>query len=285
MQKRINIPASFIFLKKGNLSILLREDYKDLIVINSEEDLKNLIKQKPHSHNFEGRRSHPSILLNNKQRVVIKKYYHGGLLGGVLRDLYVFGSRSFEELILTEEAQSCGIQTPKPLCAIHQSIFPFFYKAYLISLEVPGAQDLNSLLKEIGSDFSLKNLILKRKIIRSVAELIKKFHDHGFFHSDLQLKNILVSGEKTFIIDLDRSYRKTELSLNQKIKNILRLKRSIEKSKRVGLPVTRTDQMRFFLFYSEGDITTRDSLKKALRFYRLIYPLHRLGWIIKKLGT
>lgn len=279
MFKKIHIPSYFLLIKKGNFTILLRENYKNFIDITNENDLKNLIESKEATkYYYEGRRAYPSILLKNNQRVVVRKYYHGGILGSLLRDVYLLGSRSFEEMILTEESRASGIPTTTPICAIHQSIFFFFYKAYLISLEIPDSQDLKTFLIGIRNNF-----ILKRKIIRSVGKLVKKFHDNGFFHRDLQLKNILVSDEQTFIIDFDRAYRKPILSTNEKIKNLLRLKRSVEKWKRLGLPVTRTDQMRFLLSYTEGDIIIRNSIKKALSFYRFLYPLHRMGWFIKKL--
>lgn len=278
----MHIPPSFLLIKKGNLSILLKENYKDLLFISDEKYLKNLIlSQQSFAFYFEGRRPYPSILLNNGQRVIIRKYHHGGIFGNFGKDLYLFGSRAFKELILTEEVRACGIPTSEPVCAIHQSIFPFFYKAYLLSLEIPDAHDLKRFLIEIGKELSPQNLIIKRRIIRSIGSLVKKFHDNGFFHRDLQLKNILVSRGQTFIIDFDRCYRKSQLSLKQKINNILRLKRSVEKWKRTGLPVTRTDQMRFFLSYIEGDLTIRSSIKKALHFYKLLYPIHQLSWFIK----
>lgn len=284
MLKNVTIPSSFLLIKKGNLSILLKEEYKELIG-EREEEFKKLIHPDRNSISyFEGRMSHPSFSLKNGQRVVIRRYYHGGLLSFFIRDLYIFGSRSFEELILTEEIRLCGIPTIEPIGAIHQTIFPFFYKSFLISLKIPNVCDLKSFLIKIGNKPSYKNLVLKREIIRLVGKLIKKFHDKGFFHRDLQLKNILVAEEgKAFLLDFDRCHKKPLIAPDDRIKNILRLKRSAEKWKRTGLSITRTDQMRFFLSYTDGDITIRNYLKKTIRYYKLFLPFHKLVWFIKRI--
>jgi len=97
---------------------------------------------------------------------------------------------------------------------------------------------------------SRENISSKRKKIRSVGHLIRQFHEAGFFHGDLQLKNILAAGDQLLLIDFDRSYRKSALSTRERMKNLLRLNRSAEKWRRLGLPVTRTDRWRFFLAYA-----------------------------------
>jgi 3-deoxy-D-manno-octulosonic acid kinase len=283
MFKKIPTLASFSKIQRGNLSILIRKDFKEILQ-HGHEDLEKLIYSKqPNTLYFEGRRSHPSIFLKNGKRIVIKKYYHGGLLGSLWKDLYIFGSRAFEELILTEKIRSCEIPTHQPICAVHKSIFLFFYKAYLISLEIPNAKDLKNFLTKIGKNPSPQDLILKRRVIRSIGNLIKKFHEEGFFHRDLQLKNILVEGEKVFLIDFDRSYQKHELSQNEKIKNILRLKRSAEKLKLSGVPITKSDQFRFFLAYTEGNKNLQIAIKNSLRIYRFQYLFHKLGWVINEI--
>jgi 3-deoxy-D-manno-octulosonic acid kinase len=185
-------------------------------------------------------------------------------------------------LILTEAIRSAGIPTVEPIGAIHQSIFYPFYEAYFLSLEIPQAVDLIRFFQKIGSSPSPENLALKRRTIRSVGPLLRQFHQAGFFHRDLQLKNILVANGQPFLIDFDRSYRKEFLSTREKIKNILRLNRSVEKWNRRGLPISRTDRWRFFLAYSENDQTIRKTIQKTLRKNALRSFFHRLGWAFQK---
>jgi tRNA A-37 threonylcarbamoyl transferase component Bud32 len=278
------IPPSFSFIKKGKVHLLVKEEYKNLLVRLGIEDLETFIKRYQGTNRyFTGRTPHPSIPLENDNRMVLRQYSHGGLLRSITRDLYLFGSRSFQELALTQAILSCGIPTLQPIAAIHRFVFPFFYRAYFLSLEIPRAIDLTNFLQKIGSHPSCDNLILKRKIIQSAGHLLRQFHQAGFFHGDLQLKNILVAGVQILLIDFDRSYRKSSLSIQERMKNLLRLNRSVEKWKRFGLPITQTDRWRFFSAYAEGDVKIREAMKKALRNYPLHSFFDRLGWDIEKI--
>jgi tRNA A-37 threonylcarbamoyl transferase component Bud32 len=276
-------PPSFSLVKKGKVNLLVKEEYKNLLVRLGIEDLETFINRYQGSNRyFTGRTPHPSIPLENENRMVLRQYSHGGLLRNITRNLYLFGSRSFQELALTQEILSCGIPTIQPIGAIRRFVFPIFYKAYFLSLEVPRAIDLKNFLQEMGPHPSSEDLVLKRKIIQSAGHLLRQFHQAGFFHGDLQLKNFLVAGEQIFLIDFDRSYRKSALSIQERMKNLLRLNRSVEKWKRFGLPVTRTDRWRFFSVYSEGDVKVQKAMKKALRNYPLRSFFYRLGWTFER---
>jgi hypothetical protein len=95
------------------------------------------------------------------------------------------------------------------------------------------------------------------------------------------LKNILVSGDRILIIDFDRSYRKRILSTGKRMKNLLRLNRSVEKWRRMGLPITRTDRWRFFIAYAGKDKEIREAMRKVLRTYRLRYFFYRISWALE----
>jgi hypothetical protein len=130
---------------------------------------------------------------------------------------------------------------------------------------------------------SRENISSKRKTIRSAGLLIREFHQAGFFHGDLQLKNILVAGDLLFLIDFDRSYRKSILSARERMQNLLRLNRSAEKWRCLGLPITRTDRWRFFLAYAGDDKKIRETMGKTLRSYSLRFLFHRIGWAVEKI--
>jgi tRNA A-37 threonylcarbamoyl transferase component Bud32 len=285
MFKHFSIPSSFSFIKKGRFSFLIKEEYKSLLLQQGIEDFKVFFKRnRQSSYYLKGRTLHPSIHLREQERMVIRQYSHGGLFRNFTRNLYLFGSRSFRELALTEAIRSCGILTNQPIVAVHRFIFWPIYQAYLLSLEILHSKDLAQYFQEIGSHPSRENLALKRKTIRSAGLLVRKFHRSGFFHADLQVKNILVSGDQLFIIDLDRSYRKKALTIRERLKNLLRLNRSIEKWKRVGLPITHTDRWRFFLSYAGEDETIQKAMKKAIRTYSVRHFLYRCGWALQKLA-
>jgi hypothetical protein len=282
--KHIQIPASFSLIEKGRVSLLLKEEYKNLLLAQGIDDLTTFLeKSRQAAHYLKGRTPHPSIPFEEGKRMVLRKYSHGGLLRAVTGNLYFFGARSFRELALTEEMRSCGIPTIPSIGAIHHWIFFPFYQAYFLSLEVPHARDLIQYFNGIEAHPSLENISSKRKTIRSVGLLVRQFHQAGFSHGDLQLKNILVAGDQLLLIDFDRSYRKSTLSAKERMNNLLRLNRSVEKWRRLGLPITRTDRWRFFLAYAGDDKKIRETMVKTLRTYSLRFLFYRFGWTIEKI--
>lgn len=284
MFKNIQIPASFSLAHQGKVSLLLRDEYKALLLAKGINDFKTFLKKSGQvSHYHKGRTLHPCISLGGDKKMVVRQYSHGGLLRAITKNLYWFGSRSFRELVLTEQIRSLGIPTIPPIGAIHDRIFYPFYQAYFLSLEVPRAIDLIQYFNDLGAGPSHANFSLKRKTIRSAGLLIRKFHQAGFFHSDLQLKNILVAGDRLLLIDFDRSYRKSNLSVRKRIKNLLRLNRSVEKWKRLGLPITWTDRWRFFTAYAGDDKKIQAAIRRAVRTYSLRFLLYRIGWGIEKI--
>jgi hypothetical protein len=52
--------------------------------------------------------------------LAIRRYRHGGLLRRLTGDLFFFGNRPLQELVVTEEARSAGVPTLKILAAIRQ---------------------------------------------------------------------------------------------------------------------------------------------------------------------
>jgi len=281
MLRNIPIPPSFSLVKKGNIHLLLNEEYKYLLLQQGIEDIDTFVARfagvKQHSG---GRSLHPSIPLREGQRMVLRRFLHGGLLSAVTRDLYALSSRSFRELALTEEIRSAGIPTIRPIGAVHQSVIFPFYRAYLLALEVPDARNLIQFFQDMGSHPVGEVLALKRKIIRAAGRLVRQFHDSGFFHADLQLRNLLVADQRVLLIDFDRSLRMQNLPERIRMKNLLRLNRSVDKWKRQGLPVTFSDRLRFFLAYAGDDPKTRDVLRKTLRTYSISTLLHRWRWIL-----
>lgn len=284
MFKKVPIPPSFTLTEKGKTYLLLHNDYKDALLHQGIGNLETFFKNHLLTTIYlNGRAPHPSIPIQGGMRIVFRKYSHGGLLRVFNRSLYLFGARSLKELSLTEEIRSLGIPTIQPIGAIHQIVFWPFYRAYLLSLEIPHAKNLIQYFQENGSKLSRENLLHKRKTIRAAGLLLRQFHQKGFYHRDLQLKNLLVAGDQVLVIDFDRSYRKKLLSVRERVKNLLRLNRSVEKWKRLGLTITRTDRWRFFLAYAGGDQEIRKAIRKALRTFTIGLLFHRISWILEKI--
>ncbi len=285
MFKKRSIPPFYSLIKKNNTLLLLKDTHKSYLLEQGIEDLENFLKKSLQKTLYLGGRTpHPSIPISRGKRMIIRHYSHGGLLRALTKDFFLFGARSFQELAITEEIRSCGIPTIEPIGAIHQvtGLFPF-YQAYLLTLEVPEALNAIQYLEKMGKNLTREMLCRKRKMIGHFGLLLRQFHQTGFFHQDLQMKNILVVGDRILIIDFDRSYRKRILSTRERMKNLLRLNRSVEKWRRTGLPITRTDRWRFFLAYAGEDEEIRRAMERALHTYSLRSLFYRFGWAVQKL--
>jgi hypothetical protein len=66
------------------------------------------------------------------------------------------------------------------------------------------------------------------------------------------------------------------------MKNLLRLNRSAEKWRQLGLQITRTDRWRFFLAYAGEDVMIRKAMERAIRTYSMRYLFYRCGWGLEK---
>jgi 3-deoxy-D-manno-octulosonic acid kinase len=284
MFKNIDIPRSYVPMRKDKVFLVLKEEYREDLLEQGIEDIGAFLQtHRETSKYLLGRTPHPSIPLKAEKRMVIRLYSHGGLLRILTRSLYLSGARSIQELTLTEKILSRGIPTIQPIGAIHRSVLLLFYKAYLLSLEISGAKDLIQYFQEVGPHPSLERLLHKRRTIRSAGLLVRQFHEAGFFHGDLQLKNILVSGEQLFLIDFDRSYQKDKLTADEKKRNLLRLNRSVEKWKRLGLPITWTDRLRFFRAYAGDDEKIKEAMRRSFPTYSLLSYFHRFEWFLGRM--
>lgn len=283
MFRKISIPSSYTLIQQEKTFLLLHNDFKDSLIRQGIEDLHTFFKTRLQTTQYlQGRTPHPVIPLEDGRRMVIRKYSHGGLLRFLSRDLFLSETRSIRELILTEEIRSAGIPTVQPVGAIHQWVYWPFYRAYLLTLEMSMAKNLIQYLDEAGSTPPLENLLHKRKTIRKAGLLLRQFHQKGFYHRDLQLKNLLVLGDQVLIIDFDRSYRKASLSTSERLNNLLRLHRSAEKWRHFGLPITRTDSLRFLKAYAGEDRKILKAIRKALWAYSIRLFFHRIGWSFQK---
>ena len=278
MIRDVTIPPLFSLIDKGKNLLLLKDEYKDLLLRLGIDDVEAFVRRNQEdARSLQGRTAHPSIPLKEGERIVVRRYSHGGFFRLLTKDLFVSGHRSFRELALTEEVRSCGIPTVQPVGAIHQPVFLLVYRAWLLSFEVPQAINLVDYLRKTDPS-SGKGVSYKRRLLRSAGLLIRQFHDAGFFHRDLQLKNILVAADQVLLIDFDRSYRATRLSMRERMRNLLRLNRSVEKWRRRGLPITRTDRWRFFLTYAGNDRAIRQAMRRSLRFHSVGTFFHRVYW-------
>ena len=160
-----------------------------------------------------------------KQQWVLRHYYRGGLIGKIIKDKYIFtgqkNTRAACEYQLLNTLQKLALPAPEPIAfrVIKQGMF---YQADLLSSRIENAQDLVAILSagEVAEEVWLE-----------VGRVIRRFHDAGIYHHDLNSHNILLDeNNKVWLIDFDRGEQR-QSSASWQQANMARLLRSFEKEK------------------------------------------------------
>jgi 3-deoxy-D-manno-octulosonic acid kinase len=154
---------------------------------------------------------------------VLRHYYRGGLIGKIINDSYLFTSqkntRAAREFTLLAHMQTLSLPAPKPI-AYRITRHGLFYRADLLSSRIENAQDLVAILmkKSITDDLWF-----------NIGKTIKRFHEQGIYHHDLNAHNILVdNSNKPWLIDFDQGEQRA-IKQDWQQRNIQRLLRSFNK--------------------------------------------------------
>ncbi|MDP7592108.1 MAG: 3-deoxy-D-manno-octulosonic acid kinase [Litorilituus sp.] len=164
------------------------------------------------------------ICYQSTKHWVLRHYYRGGLIGKLIHDSYWFSSqkntRAAKEFALLGTMQQLGLPAPKPI-AYRVKKQGVLYQADLLSSRIENAQDLVAILSK---------QTLTDNVWKKVGETIKRFHDNGIYHHDLNAHNILInSNHEVFVIDFDRGEIKANNNKSWQQANIARLQRSFLK--------------------------------------------------------
>ncbi len=152
----------------------------------------------------------------------LRHYRRGGLVARVLRDWYLytglFRTRPIAEWNLLAQLHSAGLPVPKPVAArLKKGLLG--YRGDLITETVPGT----SLAQHLA-----KWQAIPESAWRAIGDTIRRLHDAGCWHADLNAHNILLDGSRVHVIDFDRSrIRPQETGWRES--NLQRLRRSILK--------------------------------------------------------
>jgi len=232
MSQKLKIPASFAIVKRGNTTLFVKEKYKESI-LRIVLDKEFLHESGNNTQVKFGRGSYLSVPVteNSSERFVIRDYRHGGLLGKLFGGVFLNGDRPLNEMFTSEIASQRGVPSAEVIAIAKRRLWGLFYKAKFISKEIDGAVDIIEFLKKSSPEFIQT---YKKPVILALVKLIRNMHDAGIYHADLHLKNILLKKDSTgeftaYIIDLDKSVVLDKLDIQQRIKNLLRLDRSLEK--------------------------------------------------------
>ncbi len=154
---------------------------------------------------------------------VLRHYRRGGLMARLSDDNYRWSglaqTRPWREWFLLGEMYQQGLPVPRPVAA-RVVRCGLFYTADLVTQRLPQVEPFADLLMALS---------LPEQQWRDVGATIKRFHRAGFYHADLNARNILIdTSGKVFLIDFDKGEQRTPASSWQD-ENLERLRRSLLK--------------------------------------------------------
>ena len=299
--KKVELPAYFSTLNKGKVTLYVKKEYENRMSGQDIEGLFNLCKEPSPGSNhadknelndsYQGRASCKTLLMESlgNETFIVREYWHGGMVGKIFKDFFCDGMRPVRELSVCEAASRGGIKTTEIVAIVKNKVFGPLYKFRLVTKEITESIDLIELLLHSGENRLFKQ---KKQIINELAKAVNDMHNVDIYHADLHLKNILVKsdpggGVQVYIIDLDKSKQYEKIGFQRKMKNILRLDRSVVKLRRKNqelfsktFPVSNADRVRFLKKYIELDSESVKPLRHYLQSYNNTHALHKLWWLV-----
>ncbi|MEO7774950.1 MAG: 3-deoxy-D-manno-octulosonic acid kinase [Steroidobacteraceae bacterium] len=155
-------------------------------------------------------------------QLLLRHYFRGGLVAKLSRDRYLWrgenATRPFHEWRLTHRLHRAGLPVPAPIGARYLR-HGATYDGDMLTEFLPQTESLAH--RFVAGTMRMSSWI-------AIGRMLRRFHDFGLCHADLNAHNILLRDEEqAFLIDFDRgSLRKPGLWRDG---NLVRLRRSLEK--------------------------------------------------------
>ncbi len=228
------------------------------------------------------------------ERFVVRSFHHGGLLRWLTGRRFLDPERPFRELILAHAMNRAGLRTPQVVAARARFRPGGGFWLDAVSRRVDDSLDVGIVLGRVQRGELAP--VRARPLYRALGRLVRALHDAHVLHADLTPRNVLVERSELgseqpalWVLDLEGSRIVEELSERDRLDNLRRLLRHVERMQRADGPfLTRTDTLRFLRAYhrtrSEGPRSQKErqrwkddwlAIEHTRRRRRV---LHELGW-------
>ena len=162
-----------------------------------------------------------------EQTWALRHYRRGGAVARLTVDRYLWTglerTRPFREWWLLRDLHNCGLPVPNPVAA-HVNRSGLTWRGEIITERIADTRSLASVMTAGGIDAGAWE---------AVGATLRRFHDRGVDHADLNAHNILLdAGMQVFLVDFDRGAVRT--GADWKRRNLNRLRRSLYKIARTG---------------------------------------------------
>ena len=229
--------------------------------------------------------------------VVVRRFTHGGILGGILPEITFGRSRILRELHVVNWAREREVPTPRIVATSLQSWFGPLCRAHVITEEVSGACNMTEFFLRLPSFSDEQAAAHKRAAVEAVARAIATMHAAGILHGDLHLRNVLVrmtsaAADKSdpsarsrvraegYLLDFDRARIVRNATRGQRLANLRRLMRSVWKVQPARDQFALRDAIVFLRAYL--GTSERGEVERWVKELSRPPWLHRLWWAVPK---
>jgi tRNA A-37 threonylcarbamoyl transferase component Bud32 len=221
----------------------------------------------------EGGRSPSRVLvIPGIGQTVMRRYFHGGALAKLTRDIFLGRTRPLQELAASERLREFGVATPEILAVYFRKSGPCFYRACLLSRLIPDGENLREWLRR-----NRRNPPAWGRVIRKTGAAVAALHGAGCIHRDLNLSNLLLAREEIWILDLDGAALIKNPGVRERTGNIQRLYRSFRKEANAREPLSSRQRLMFLRSYAGRDRLLFRALALSTGFRRERSALRRLS--------
>jgi 3-deoxy-D-manno-octulosonic acid kinase len=220
------------------------------------------------------------------ERLVVRRFRHGGLLRRLTGRRFLDAERPFRELILSDALLRLGIPTARVVAARARSV-GLGWELEVLTRRVEGAQDLGKVLGRLRAGEVDERP--RRRILEAFGDLVRRMHLHGCLHADLQPNNVLLKPGaleggpvELLLIDLDRSGF-ASIGNAERRAQLERLWRHVARTEaRHGACLRRTDLARFMRGYDPERSRWKGDWRAVRGRHILGLGVHGLGHALER---
>ncbi|WP_242674423.1 3-deoxy-D-manno-octulosonic acid kinase [Marinobacter halodurans] len=129
--------------------------------------------------------------------MVLRHYLRGGYVAKVSRAAYLYTgeerTRSFAEFRLLTQLRDLKLPVPEPIAAHYRRFNGVFYEAAILLGRIENVTPLGDCVADLAEDDWFR-----------LGQLLRRFHEAGVNHADLNCFNILLQGQAFYVIDFDK---------------------------------------------------------------------------------
>jgi heptose I phosphotransferase len=200
------------------------------------------------------------------------KCHQGVGWGEIVKNLLVFKRPvlgAMNEWLALRRLHELGVETMQPVAVGRQGLNPARQRSVLVTEALGDCVSLEDYCR--GWSARPPAPVVKRLLIRRLAEMARRLHENGVNHRDFYLCHFLLAqpwdddpaGLHLYLIDLHRVQRRRRTPRRWAVKDLGSLWFS---AREIDLPLTRSDLLRFVRWYRGAPL--RDALRDDASLWR-----------------